>query len=451
MRSFTRLFCILSICIVAVIMAGCENEDFVIPDGDGDGNGFDGPLVAFFNKYCDSERCTPGNEANGCINLEEKLIQLIQMAESTIDFTCYEINLDDLTDALIGKAAQGIAVRAIVDAKDPDGDGVERYELMKEKLESMLKGLDGTAGTEDDIHIFADAPIYKNDMMLCDGERKPDGQPYSTGYDYQMHNKFVVVDNEWVWTGSWNFTVTGLYGTEDNQAAGELNGNTNNSILLNGCDIARAYTIEFNEMWGSDSLVPDPYASNFHGRKTDNVTHRCCIGGVPVEVYMSPGDDALARVREMLQSADFEVYFCIYAWSDQEMANILKDKWETDGELTGFDIRGVFDGSFWNSYWSASLDMTGRTSSDPDYNNPWTNPAPVCEDQEIRKLHHKYMIIDAAHPDSDPIVITGSTNWSKNGNDINDENLLIIHCATIANQYLQDFDARFKHATPVNH
>ncbi|HUV37707.1 MAG TPA: phospholipase D-like domain-containing protein [Patescibacteria group bacterium] len=439
-----------AVIVLATMFVSCGGEQGVI-ETTGEGNEFDKPILVYFNKDCDEQHCTPGNTANSCMNLESKLVKVINMADSTIDFATYEINLDRIIDALMERAAQGIAVRLIVDAKDPeDEENIQRYDLMRDKLESMKKGVDDIAGTADDIHIFADAPIYENEEMLCDGERKEDGTAYGSAYTDQMHNKFVVVDNEWVWTGSWNFTVTGLYGSEEDQEACNLNGNANNSILLHSTGLAQAYTDEFNEMWGSDVLVPDPHASNFHGRKEDNVAHECHIGDDCVEVYMSPGDDALARVRAALETADHEVYFCIFSWSDQQMVDMLKNKWEVDGELTGFDIRGVFDSSFWNQYWSASLDMTGRESPNPDYNNPWTNPAPVYKDREDRKLHHKYMIIDAHHPDSDPVVITGSTNWSKNGNEINDENLLIIHSAEVANQYLQEFEARFANAAQVD-
>lgn len=61
---------------------------------------------------------------------------------------------------------------------------------------------------------------------------------------------------------------------------------------------------------------------------------------------------------------------------------------------------------------------------------------------EIRKLHHKYMILDARVPRRGT-VITGSANWSAAANNSNDENTLFIFCDRIANQYVQEFYARF--------
>lgn len=58
-------------------------------------------------------------------------------------------------------------------------------------------------------------------------------------------------------------------------------------------------------------------------------------------------------------------------------------------------------------------------------------------------LHHKYVIVDQNDPSSDPLVLTGSHNWSTTANQKNDENTLIIHSRNIANQYYQEFVKRF--------
>jgi len=58
-------------------------------------------------------------------------------------------------------------------------------------------------------------------------------------------------------------------------------------------------------------------------------------------------------------------------------------------------------------------------------------------------LHHKYLIVDQNNPSSDPLVLTGSHNWSTTANQKNDENTLIIHNRNIANQYYQEFVKRF--------
>jgi hypothetical protein len=262
-----------------------------------------------------------------------------------------------------------------------------------------------------------------------------------------MHNKFVVVDGTWVWTGSWNFTVTDTYGSDANRAANIRSGHANHGVEIRSADLADAYTGEFEEMWGSTTATPSSTASNFHGRKSDNTTHQVYVGGKLVEVHFSPSEGALARVTQAVTNeADESAHFCIYAFSDQGLTDALKLKWEgstseSTGTLTGFDLQGVFESGYWSQYWSANLDMTGIDGS-PDQSTKWNNKPPVAFDGEDKLLHHKYMIVDV-NSESDPFVITGSMNWSANGEDTNDENTLIIHDAAIANQFYQEFAARY--------
>jgi hypothetical protein len=49
-------------------------------------------------------------------------------------------------------------------------------------------------------------------------------------------------------------------------------------------------------------------------------------------------------------------------------------------------------------------------------------------------MHHKFFVVDAGS-DNDPIVWTGSHNWSTNANTRNDENTLVIHDAEVADWY----------------
>ncbi|ARI77925.1 phospholipase D-like domain-containing protein [Halobacillus mangrovi] len=441
-----------------------------------------GSINVYFNKCAYDQYASAGNEANYNVNLEDRLIHRIQNATTSIDLATYEINLPGVIDALVAKAAEGVDVRVIADAKDgSDPHYTERYKTMRLYVEQLVRGEDNAIGTSDDVHVFSDSIMFavedqtlreqyslpstptgmnnetvgvgsgtQSGYKLVDAEQKSDGSYYSPGN--QMHNKFANIDGKWVFTGSWNFTVTGLYGSEENMQNNVLGGNTQHVVELHSTDLSNVFKTEFDEMWGSTGLSPDPASSNYHGRKTDNTLHSVNIGGKEVEVYFSAGDDAVGQLTSYVKNeADYSSYFTIFAWSDQALVDELKNKWEgsyndLEGSLTGFDVRGVYDESFWNQWWSASIEMTGRTASQESTNNPnirWNNPAPVYEDNEDRKMHAKTMLIDATHPTSDPTAIVGSTNWSTNGNEINDENMLFIHDDVVTNQFLQEFYARY--------
>jgi phosphatidylserine/phosphatidylglycerophosphate/cardiolipin synthase-like enzyme len=444
----------------------------------------EGAVNVYFNKCAFPQYASTGNEANYNVNFEDILIKRLSSATKSIDLATYEINLPRVVDTLIQKAAEGIDVRVIADSKDSaDPHYAERFETMRLYLEKMVRGQDSIIGTADDIVVFSDSPMFAvedsskrtsyglpsaaNDInqvtvtignssvtgrLFINGESKSAGNYYSP--DNQMHNKFAIIDDRWVFTGTWNFTVTGLYGSDENMQQGILDGNQNHINEINWPQLAAIYETEFNEMWGASTLNPDPVVSNFSSRKTDNTTHVIDINGKKVEIYFSAGDNAVGKMAEIIRNeAHYNTFFTIFAWSDQALVDELKNKWEgsyndLQGTLTGFDVKGLFDSDFWNQWWSASVDMTGRTASQTSVNNPntrWNNPAPVFQDAEVRKLHSKTMIIDA-DTNSDPTVIVGSTNWSNNGNNVNDENMLIIHDAAIANQFVQEFNARYVQA-----
>jgi phosphatidylserine/phosphatidylglycerophosphate/cardiolipin synthase-like enzyme len=446
-----------------------------------------GAINVFFNKSASTQYASSGNEANYNVNLENQLIERLNEATTSIDFATYEINLPRVVDALMEKAAQGVDVRILADAKDgADPHYAERYETMRLYLEKLVRGKDTIVGTADDAHILSDSPMFvvedaakrsaynlpagftdfpqrtvmvgnteTTGHLFVEGEEKAADSYYSPGN--QMHNKFAVVDDKWVFTGSWNFTVTGLYGSEENMDQGILDGNQQHVVEVHSPELASIYETEFEEMWGSGTTTPDNTVSNFSTRKIDNTPHSVTIGGKEVEVYFSSGDDAVGRMTELVKTeADESAYFTIFAWSDQALVDELKNKWEgsyadNQGTLTGFDVKGLFDASFWNQWWSASIEMTGRTASQTSENNPnirWANPAPVYQANESRKLHAKTMLIDA-DTSSDPTVIVGSTNWSENGNNVNDENMLIIHDAAVTNQFVQEFNARYVNAGGV--
>ena len=442
----------------------------------------DGAINVYFLRQAIESGATTGNEANYNVNLEDKLTARLAGATSTIDLATYELDLRDVVDELIDRAANGVQVRIIADAKDPLHEDLSEdtsYKRARVYYEMILRGADNTIGTSDDGHLMADSAIFavedstfrtsyglpstptgissvtvkvgtatKTGYLLGAAELKDTSGGMNNYYSWgdQMHNKFAIVDGTWVWTGSWNFTINDTYGSEANRTAGVLSGHTNHAVEIRSEDLADEYTQEFDEMWGSSTATPNHSVSNFHSRKSDNTTHTVTVGGKTVEVYFSPSEGAMGRVTDAVDTdADLSAHFCIYAFSDQGLTDALKTKWEGSateltGTLTGFKVQGVFESGYWNQYWSASMDMTARDGS-PDQSVKWNNLAPAYFDGEDNLLHHKYMIVDV-NSESDPLVVTGSMNWSANGDDTNDENTLVIHDAAIANQFYQEFAAR---------
>ncbi|MCK4321149.1 T9SS type A sorting domain-containing protein [candidate division WOR-3 bacterium] len=341
----------------------------------------------------------PTNKAQGFVSLDEKLIDRISQSQYSVDFCFYNIKRQNIVDSLISAFYRGVDVRVITEHDHIDNQAI---------LDIINAGI----------------PVIDDTFGNNSGNR-------------YMHNKFAIFDfrdstsinDDWIWTGSYNLTDEG---TESN---------ANNCIEIQHHELVRAYTIEFEEMWGSDSGVPNPDSSKFHGNKEDNTEHSFMIDSIPIELYFSPSDNSTEKICNAITTADSSIYFCILSYTRQDVCDTMKTKWDS-----WISVKGVFDRADWLGQYSKSRDMTGDSTS----NNPWSPPAPVYSDSVEapwgpKQLHHKYMIIDSDY-DSSAIVITGSQNWSNNGELYNDENTLIIHSHDIANQYIQEFVERYREA-----
>ena len=238
----------------------------------------------------------------------------------------------------------------------------------------------------------------------------------TSGLSGIMHNKFFIFDardtiptNDWLWTGSWN--VSGLEA-----------GWKNNVIEINDPTITQAYKIEFEEMWGSNGDQPNPAAAKFGIQKTDNTPHSFNIGGRSVKVYFSPSDGTIGKVINTINTAHKDIYFALYAFTRSDIATAMNNRFNAG--IT--DIRGI-------------IDQVNTTGSQYNFLNSFAQ----MFGNVGNTLHHKYGIVDATQPNSNPTIISGSANWSNAANNDNDENLIIIEDLFIANQFMQEFKRRY--------
>lgn len=232
-----------------------------------------------------------------------------------------------------------------------------------------------------------------------------------------MHNKFFVFDardtnpnNDWVWTGSWNITSS------------ELNWK-NNVIEINDPAVALAYTNEFQEMWGSSTDTPNPSNAKFGSQKSDNTQHSFTVGGRNLKVYFSPSDNTNSKIIDVVNTSNNNIYFALYSFTKSDIRQAMYNR----NQLGVSDIRGIIDqangtGSQFTQLQSFAQMFTTVSSG---------------------TVHHKYGMVDVTNPLSDPTVLTGSHNWSGNAETDNDENTVIITDIYIANQYMQEFKARY--------
>lgn len=211
-----------------------------------------------------------------------------------------------------------------------------------------------------------------------------------------MHNKFVVIDHSEVWTGSMNFTLNGAY--DDN----------NNLICLRAPQIAADYLVEFDEMFDEDLFGDDILAITPHPQIQ--------VEDTLVEVYFSPDDSVQSRLLELLETASKSIYFLAYSFTADELGEAVRSR-----ATAGVKVAGVVDegqgisntGSEFDAFLQAGLD--------------------VRLDGLDGLMHHKVIIID------EQIIVTGSYNFSRNAEETNDENVLIIHDPATASSFLEEF------------
>jgi phosphatidylserine/phosphatidylglycerophosphate/cardiolipin synthase-like enzyme len=349
------------------------------------------PISVYFSKSVDPS-VSSGVVALGNVKLDSIYQVMISQATYSLDLAIYNLRSWAIVDSIVSVWNRGVKVRVITEADHRDNEEIQALEA------EGIPVLDDTAGN-------------------------------NSGYGY-MHDKFVIIDARDSTDTTNDFVMTGSYNPSS------YTDNADNLIVIHSHSLAQAYTMEFEEMWGSSSDYPNPNNAKFGTRKTDNTPHSFVVEGIPIELYFSPSDDALSYLIQEVQTADIEIDFCIFSFTRQDLSDAMKERYDQ-----GVLVQGVFDAHDWLGPYSESNDMTGGGE------NPWDPPAPVYPDSVSGYLHHKYMVIDPWEIfGGNPVIVTGSMNWSTRGNFYNDENTLIIHSPEVANLYLQEFVARYTEA-----
>ncbi|MDA3892480.1 MAG: phospholipase D-like domain-containing protein [Salinivirgaceae bacterium] len=341
-----------------------------------------GNIKVYFNTQIEDAAAT--GEAAIMLDqaIDDTLIQYINRAEISIDLAIYNINnqgLSNMSEALNNAYARGVKIRIVHDGSTAC--------LGLQELNSAIPAL-----------------------------ASPTDETYGI-----MHNKFLVIDADSdnenmpkVWTGSTNLTV------------GNINEDANNVVIIQDKSLAIAYKLEFEEMWGSNTQVANASKAKFGFDKSDNTPHEFIIGGNNTELYFSPTDQTNKYIIDAINSADTDLSIETMLITRSDIGYAIVDA-NQNGVATNVITNAEIDNSeFVNELLQDELKVHFT------YNNVSSGV-----------LHNKLMIVDQSNLESDPLVLTGSHNWSNAANNINDENTLIIHNANIANLYYQQFIFRF--------
>ena len=290
------------------------------------------------------------------------LVQAIDSARLSVDAAMYSLSLNSVRAALIRAYKRGLRVRVVMESDNRDRS--DPQQLMEAGITVL-------------------------------GDRR----------EGLMHDKFIVIDNSEVWTGSMNFTDSGAY--QDN----------NNLARIRSVKVAADYTKEFEEMFVDDKFGPDVVAQTPNPHVT--------IDGTPLDVYFSPDDGVAVKLLDLINGAQTSIRFLAFSFTSDDLGNAIIAR-ARDGVL----VKGVMETDQIKSNIGTEYDRFLQAGID------------VRRDGNPGQMHHKVMIID------DEIVAFGSYNFTNSAETKNDENLIVIYNPQAAAQYLAEFERVYQQAPP---
>ncbi|GAA4460022.1 hypothetical protein GCM10023093_01980 [Nemorincola caseinilytica] len=265
-----------------------------------------------------------------------------------------------------------------------------------------------------------DSSSSNTGIPLLNGNIKRMASPPDAGDHSIMHNKFMIIDanssdpnDAILWTGSTNWNTQ------------QFNTDHNNAVAIQDKPLALAYKAHFEMMWGSTGATPNRSAAKFGQYKTDLGAHHFTVEGKHIEVYFSPADNTNDHILSAMGSAHTDMYFGMSTFTYSTDANMLATSSSSDVYVAGISDAGNV------SYAPHSILSSALGSG----------KYKVYSGSGL--FHHKYLIVDPSNTCSDPLVLTGSHNWTVSADTRNDENTIIIHDATAANVFYQSFHASF--------
>ena len=283
------------------------------------------------------------SEVNGAVtgpNLEKRIVNKLTSATAVVDAALYDLNAKSIATAFINAHNKGVKVRVLT-----ENSHVEKKEIQRLLREGIPVRDDG------------------ND-------------------DGYMHHKFIIIDQRYVWTGSYNTTYNGAFK------------NDNNVVWIDSVPLAENFTKEFQTIYSSrgEEKLPQKSIPNPHVTLSD---------GTQISTYFSPGSETISPLLQEINSAKESINFMVYSFTHDKIGKAIRDQFQN-----GVKVGGVFD--------------ENQISKYSEYDPMEKLGMSVKIDETSGTMHHKVIIID------EETVITGSYNFSRRAETQNSENLLII-------------------------
>lgn len=286
--------------------------------------------------------------------LEKMLTTKLRLALKSVDAALYHLDSEPIAEALINAHRRGVNVRVFTENRYVEEDSITKLQR---------------AGI----------------LVRDDGNE-----------DGLMHHKFIVVDERYVWTGSYNLTYNGAYK------------NDNNVIWIDSESLASNFTKEFRSLYLSEQY-------NLSAASNISYPHITLSDGTQITTFFSPKSDTIPPLLSEIQKAKRSIHFMAFSFTHDKLGKAMIDSYES-----GINVSGVFDEK--------------QISKHSEYEKMANAGMQVKIDKTLGTMHHKVIIID------EETVVTGSYNFSKNAENNNSENLLIIkNSKEIGRAYMREY------------
>lgn len=187
----------------------------------------------------------------------------LDAAQATIDLAVFDLDVNEIAEALIRARARGVVARVVIDSENLATPEVSELTGRLERVGIAV--------------------------------RFDDREPF-------MHNKFIVVDDTITWMGSWNFTANDTWR------------NNNNMLRFVSDEIAADYAREFEQM----------FAGRFGTSKTSATPHpQVRVGAAVIEVYFSPQDGIAKQVLQRVTTAQRSIHFMTFSYTADPIADAM--------------------------------------------------------------------------------------------------------------------------------
>lgn len=423
------------------------------------------PQKIRYNDYIKPED-VPNGEAYAWLSrgLEEALLDFINQAQDSrysIRASLYELSHKPAAQAFVDALERDVDVKIIHHAKTKTD-----YQRVSNK-----KAVTTVTFQDEDDHdelIYKNSEIQKNRIpddinataMRTLGTIGISDTKYWDAFNKIFiprtqanisHNKFIILLKDsvpiQVWTGSTNLTGGGLFGQ------------SNVGQIIRDEEIAMEYYNYWNKLSGdpkkksSSSDAPETGMKNWLEVHNPDLDEN--LPSKSVSVIFSPrmNENMLQWYADKMDEAKDSVFLTLAFSIDESFAEVVKSN-SSHAENSAF-LRYLMledkDAQYIKPKfpemqaceqnrvaWGDKL-KTRRGTESNDFIETLTGL-----NTHVNYIHTKYMILDALT--DDPIIITGSANFSGASTEDNDENMLIIRGNTrIADIYLTEFMRLFNH------